>query len=89
MILTPELIAHAKKEVQIEQYLEPQDEVTAQHILFDDFVLKTKWKGLPKIIFYFLLNEIYKPPVLKDPKGYLGYPLKVKEQAEELQTNTK
>lgn len=78
MNLTPEVVDMAKKEVDIKQYYEPAEECTAQHILFNDFITATKWKGLPKVIFYILLGNAYEPPIDKDKDGYLGYKIKLK-----------
>lgn len=78
MNLTPEVIDMAKKEVSIDQYYEPDEKCTAQHILFKDFIEGTKWKGLPKVIFYILLGDTYGQPVHKDPNGYLGFKIKLK-----------
>ena len=78
MILSPEVVDMAKKEVAIEQYYEPAEECTAQHILFKDFITATKWKRLPKVIFYILLGNAYNPPIDKDKDGNLGYKIKLK-----------
>lgn len=77
MTLTPDVIEMAKKEVDLEKFYEPSEECTAQHILFKDFVEATKWKGLPKVIFYILLGEIYGQPIHKDKDGYLGFKIKL------------
>lgn len=78
MNVTPELVEYAKKEIGIAQYIEPADKVTANHILFKHFQERTKWKQVPKIIFYILMQEQYGPPYEKDIKGDLGYRLEVK-----------
>jgi hypothetical protein len=75
MILTRELIEYAKKEVQISQILSKGEKVIAQHILYEQFIEKTKWKSLPKLIFYILLEEEFGAPYLKDSNGDLGYSL--------------
>ncbi len=55
MVLSPEVIEHAKKEVNIQQYFIQSDTCTPKHLLFKEFTEKTKnGKGLPKIIFYIL-----------------------------------
>jgi hypothetical protein len=75
MVLTPEVIEHAKKEVAIEQYFQHADTPTAKHILFQEFIEKTKWKGLPKVVFYILMDSLY--PVDKAVDGNLGYKCKL------------
>jgi hypothetical protein len=77
MALSPELIEYAKKEVHIVSFFEKSDEVTANHILYQQFIESSKWKGLPKIIFYILMSDVYGQPHLKDKKGLLGYALKI------------
>lgn len=77
MILSPELIEHAKKEVQIEQYFDPSETAIAKHIVFKEFTEITKWKSLPKIIFYILMDELY--TVGKAPDGNLGYKVILKQ----------
>jgi hypothetical protein len=73
MTLTPEVIEFAKKEVNLSAYYRKCDTVTAQHILFKNFTEGTKWGGLPKLIFYILLNDTFGMPRLKDANGDLGY----------------
>lgn len=75
--LTPEVVAYAKEQVAIEQFYEQSDTVTAQHVLYNEFIEETKWKGLPKILFYILLNETFGFPNLKDADNNLGYALKL------------
>jgi len=77
LTLTPEVIEYAKNEVKVETHFEASDIVIAQHILYNMFLENTKWKGLPKLIFYILLNQTYGLPHLKDADGYLGYALKI------------
>lgn len=77
MILSPELVEHAKKEVEISQYFEPAEIAIPKHLLFKEFTEKTKWKGLPKIIFYILMDELY--PVRKADNGDLGYLVSLKK----------
>ena len=81
MTLSPEVIEMAKKEVDIAKYYEPSEECTAQHILFKDFIAATKWKGLPKVIFYILLGDTYGQPVHKDHENNLGFKIKLKSDA--------
>jgi hypothetical protein len=69
--LSPEVIEMAKREVAIEQYFTLAEDATPKHILFKEFVEKSKWKGLPKIIFYILMDELY--PIKKASDGNLGY----------------
>ncbi len=71
MNLTPEVIEHAKKEVEIKQYFTPSEQATAKHTLYNEFIQKTKWKGLPKIIFYILMDDLF--PIKKASDGNLGY----------------
>jgi hypothetical protein len=77
--LSPQLIEMAKKEIEITQYYEPSEICTANHILFKEFIEKTKWKGVPKIIYYIVMNETYGQPEHKDENGNLGYKLKFKQ----------
>jgi len=77
MVLSPEVVDMAKKEVDISQYYEPSEECTAQHILFKEFIETSKWKNLPKIIFYILLGEVYGQPIHKDKDGNLGFKIKL------------
>lgn len=55
--------------------------VTAQHILFKDFIsyLHSKLPNadLPKVIFYIILQEVFGPCTGKDEQGALGYHLRV------------
>lgn len=83
MILTPELIEHAKKEINIQQYFIRSKTFTAKHILFQKFVESTKWKGLPKVIFYILMDELYPRSIGKAECGNLGYCLELIEKPDE------
>lgn len=69
----------AKKEVDLKSLLVESDTVTANHILFKEFIDKTKWKGLPKVIFYIIVAEEFGGLGGKDEKGLFGYRLKIKE----------
>jgi hypothetical protein len=80
MVLTPELIEHAKKEVDITQYFQPSEVCTPKHELFKQFIEGTKWKGLPKIIFYILMDDLFPSSIKKAPCGDLGYSLQLKPQ---------
>lgn len=77
MILSPELIEHAKNEVNIQQYFILSETCTPKHLLFKDFTEKTKWKGLPKLIFYILMDETFPKSIAKAPDGNLGYCLEI------------
>jgi len=69
--LSPDVIEMAKRDVAIEQYYTPANDATPKHVLFKEFVDKTKWKGLPKIVYYILMDELY--PIKKAADGNLGY----------------
>lgn len=75
--LTRELIAYAKKEVDLKSLLTPSEKVTANHILFQQFIEGTKWKGLPKVIFYIIVAEEFGAMAGKDEKGFFGYRLQL------------
>lgn len=77
MQLTPELIEHAKKEVEITQYFISTATCTPKHLMFKEFTEKTKWKGLPKVIFYILMDNLYPKHIAKAPNGDLGYCLEI------------
>jgi len=77
MVLSPELIERAKSEMQIEQYFQPSDICIPKHELFKQFIEGTKWKGLPKIIFYILMDDIFASAISKAPCGNLGYSLEL------------
>jgi len=79
MTLTPELIEHAKKELQIEQYFQPSETCIPKHLLFKQFTEGTQWKGFPKIIFYILMDDLFASTISKAPCGNLGYSLKFKQ----------
>ncbi len=81
MVLTPEVIEHAKKEVQIEQYFKTSETATAAHVLFNEFTEKTKWHRLPKIVFYILMDDLY--PKAKAADGNLGYLVTLKSDINE------
>ena len=81
MQLTPEIIEMAKKEVAIAQYFTPSEEATAKHLLFKEFVTKTKWSGLPKVVFYLLMDDLY--PIKKASDGNLGYCVTFKTPTDE------
>lgn len=76
MTLTPEVVEYAKKEVGIEQFYEKAETATPKHILFKEFTEQTKWKGLPKVIYYILMDELF--PQAKAADGNLGYMAKLK-----------
>lgn len=77
MVLSPEVIELAKKEVNIQQYFARSEKCTPKHLLFKEFTEKTKWKGLPKLIFYILMDELYPNSIAKAPDGNLGYCLEI------------
>lgn len=77
MVLSPEIIEHAKKEVNLQQYFARSEKCTPKHLLFKEFIEKTKWKGLPKLIFYILMDELYPRSIAKAPNGDLGYLLEI------------
>lgn len=71
MVLTPKLVDHARNMIGIKQYFQPSEVAIPKHILFQEFVEKTKWKGTPKVIFYILMDESFTQS--KAPDGNLGY----------------
>lgn len=75
--LTPEVIAYARKEVDLKSLLKPAEKVTANHILYQQFIEGTKWKGLPKVIFYIIIEQEFGSAMGKDEKGLLGYKLQL------------
>lgn len=75
MVLTPEVIEHAKKEINIQQYFIRSGKFTPKHLLFQKFIEGTKWKGLPKVIFYILMDDLYPRSIGKAECGNLGYSL--------------
>lgn len=77
MILSPELIKHAKNEVNIQQYFIQSETCTPKHLLFQQFIEHTKWKGLPKLIFYILMDETFPKSISKATDGNLGYCLEL------------
>lgn len=77
MTLSPEMIEHAKKEINIQQYFIRSEVCTPKHLLFKEFTEKTKWANLPKIIFYILMDELYPRSIAKAPNGDLGYLLEI------------
>lgn len=80
MVLSPELIEHAKKEVDITQYFLQSETCIPKHLLFKEFTEGTKWKQLPKIIFYILMDELFASSIGKADNGDLGYFLKLIKQ---------
>jgi hypothetical protein len=89
MLLTPEVIDMAKKEIPLTEYYNEVETVTAQHILFKLFIEGTLWKGVPKMIFYILLQDFFGPPHLKDKNGDLGYAIQLKNELPEIKHVTK
>lgn len=79
MVLSPELIEHAKEEVNIQQYFIVSEVCIPKHLLYKEFTEKTKWKGLPKLIFYILMDDLYPNSISKAADGNLGYCLELKE----------
>lgn len=84
MVLSPELIEHAKKEINIQQYFIRSATFTPKHLLFQKFIEGTKWKGLPKVIFYILMDELYPQSIGKAECGNLGYCLDLVEKPDEV-----
>ncbi len=84
MVLSPELIEHAKKEINMQQYFIRSKEFTPKHLLFKKFIEGTKWKGLPKIIFYIIMDELYPRSIGKAKCGNLGYSLDLIEKTYEV-----
>lgn len=77
--LSPELISFARKEIEIKQYFETVEVCTANDILYKQFIESTKWKGLPKLIFYIVMDEEYGQCDGKNFEGNLGRFLKIKK----------
>lgn len=78
--LTPEVVAFATKEVDIQQYYEPAEAATPKHLMYNDFIEKTKWKGLPKVLYYIIMDQAFFAQIAKAASGDLGYKLKLKQQ---------
>jgi len=60
----------------IQEMFDQSEEVTASHLLFQAF--QEEVPGLPKLMFYIILEEIYGGPNGKDKNGNLGYHLSFK-----------
>jgi len=56
---------------------EPAEIVTASHILYKDFIANTKWKSVPKVVYYIVMNNAYGEAFEKDAAGLLGRRLKL------------
>lgn len=78
MTITPEVIEMADRELQVKSLYEPSENVTASHILYEEFVAKTKWKRVPKIIYYIVMDNAFGQSFEKDNAGYLGRRLALK-----------
>ena len=85
MILTPELIEHAKKEINMQHYFVRSEVYTPKHLLFKKFIEGTKWKGLPKLIFYIIMDDLYPRSIGKAESGELGYCLELIQKASEVE----
>ena len=64
----------------LKECFEPSEEVTAQHILFRDYIKESP--ACPKIFFYIVMEMVYGRVHLKDADGNLGFPLKFIEPRE-------
>lgn len=84
MVLSPELIEHAKKEINIQQYFIRSETFIPKHLLFQKFIEGTKWKALPKLIFYIIMDDIYPRSIGKAECGNLGYCLDLIEKPNEV-----
>ena len=67
-----------QKELQdlLSNYFEPSETVTAQHILYENFV-KEHGRLITKFQCYLTWHEAWGNPELKDEAGNLGYKMKV------------
>lgn len=74
MQLTPELIDHSVENFP-NQVIADAEEVTANHILFNNFHLL--YPNYPKLIFYIVLDKKFEQSYLKDKDGNLGRKLKI------------
>lgn len=81
MTLSPELIEEVKKQIDVKSLYEECADCTANHILFEEFIEKTEWKGMLKLIFYIIMDETFPNSISKAPNGNLGYCLKLKPKA--------
>lgn len=61
----------------LNKILLPSDTITAQDDLYNDYCMAIANNGIPKLIFYIILNETYGHPRGNDSKGNAGYYLKV------------
>ncbi len=57
------------------------EEATARHILFDEYIKKVN-KPVPKVMFYIIMDEIYRNQIAKAPDGNMGWKLKITINAE-------
>ena len=78
MYLTPELVAAFKNKLTIDKDFEPAEKDTASHVLYKEWKAFTGYDGIPKLIFYILMDEIYGPTGEVDESGCLGRKLKLK-----------
>lgn len=78
MNLTPEVIEMAEKELDVKSIYEPSEKVIANHVLFQNFIDKTQWKGLPKVIYYIVMDNAFGMAQEKDEDGFLGRKLSIK-----------
>jgi hypothetical protein len=76
MNITPELIEASRTKINMPQYYEPAEVATPKHILFAEFIEKTEWKGLPKLMYYIIMDKEFS--VGKAPNGDLGYKVTLK-----------
>lgn len=83
MQLTPELVAAYKEALQhpeklqldfrpIEECFVNSETVTANHVLAQQYLDYTA-KGIPKVIFYIIMQQLYGMPMWNDPEGHAGY----------------
>lgn len=90
MQLTPALVAAYKEALQnpqnheldfepLENCFIKSDTVTANHILARQYLDYTA-RGIPKVIFYIIMQEIYGHPKGKDAEGHFGYYLTFKPE---------
>lgn len=84
MVLSPELIEHAEQKVNIATYYDVTDTCTPKHLVYKEFIEKTKWSGLPKLIFYILMDKSFGHLIQKAPNGDLGYCVKLLDHVAEL-----
>jgi hypothetical protein len=70
---------HGLEMPSLSECFEEADTATANHILFDEYIKRVQ-RPVPKIVFYILMNELYRPNLVKCADGNYGYKLKLTDQ---------